>query len=492
MLLENLLESIEKKAVSQVKDLRIKGIKYDSREVVQGDLFVAIKGFQTDGHQYIENALENGAVAVVLEDETYCTDRYPWILVSDSRLSLAQLSAAFFDYPSRKFTLIGVTGTNGKTTTTNLIARILEDAGYKVGLIGTIHNRIGSRILPGERTTPESLDLQKLFREMTEEGVTHVVMEVSSHALDLHRVTGSEFDLAVFTNLTQDHLDYHKSMEDYYQAKAKLFLGLDSPHNVKPGDKYAIVNTDDLWGKRLLKEIKVKTISYGIEQGAFFRADQIKITPTGVSFLVDDRMINLKLTGKFNVYNSLAALAAVHALGIPLEKGIASLEKVTGIPGRFQLVEGSGDITVIVDYAHTPDSLENILATAREFAQRRIITVFGCGGNRDRTKRPLMGKAAARYSDFCIITSDNPRNEEPEAIIEDILSGLKEISFENYRVVVDRRQAITEALNLAEKGDIVIIAGKGHETYQEIKGKKYPFDDKQVAEEILSSLRRRS
>ncbi|MFZ5944153.1 MAG: UDP-N-acetylmuramoyl-L-alanyl-D-glutamate--2,6-diaminopimelate ligase [Bacillota bacterium] len=488
VLLSSLLEGIELNSISRIEGLAIKGIKYDSRQVTKDDLFVAIRGFKTDGHKYIEKAIANGACAVVIEDAAYRSDRYPWLLVNSSREVLADLSAAFNDHPSREFLLIGVTGTNGKTTTTNLIAKVLEDQGHKVGLIGTIHNRIGNKIIPVERTTPESLDLQQLFKEMVENKVDSVIMEVSSHALDLHRVRGSDFDVAVFTNLTQDHLDYHHTMEKYYQAKAALFTRLLGSKSPKAREKLAVINGDDPWGQKLLKDTKVKTVTYGINSTVDFKAEDIQIASTGVSYSVNDSLVQLQLTGKFNVYNSLAALAVVANLGIPLQAAAQSLKQMA-VSGRFQLVEGTDDFAVIVDYAHTPDSLINILATAQEFVQGRIITVFGCGGDRDRTKRPIMGKAAAQYSDFCIVTSDNPRSEEPERIIGDILPGLQEISTqEKYKVVIDRKKAIEEALNMADRGDIVIIAGKGHETYQEIKGQKYPFDDKEVAEEILKVL----
>lgn len=486
MKLEALIKDIPKIAVSGISNIEIKGIKYDSRQVQKGDLFIAIKGFKTDGHQYIKNALANGAAAIVLEDKEHCSADFPWVLVENSRNILADLSTIFFNYPSHKFLLIGVTGTNGKTTTTNLIAKIFEDHGHKVGLIGTIHNRIGEKVIPVERTTPESSDLQELFAQMVEEGVSCVVMEVSSHALDLARVRGCDFDIAVFTNLTQDHLDYHHTMEDYYGAKAKLFTGVTQNYS-KGKEMVAVINGDDPWGQKLIGKIAGEKISYGIENEVDFKAQKININSRGVSYQVNNIDVQLQLTGKFNVYNSLAALAVAHSQGILLEKAIKSLEGVPGIPGRFQLIESTTqNFGVIVDYAHTPDSLINILTTAQEFAKGRIITVFGCGGDRDRTKRPLMGKAAAQYSDFTIITSDNPRTEDPQKIIEDILPGVKEIcDSERYRVIVDRKEAIKEAIKMAKKDDIILIAGKGHETYQEINGEKFPFDDKKVAEEML-------
>lgn len=487
MKLETLVQDISKIAIARIINIEIKGIKYDSRLVKPGDLFVAIKGFNTDGHQYIKNAIANGASAVVLEDKSYCSLEFPWVLVENSRNALADLSAVFYDHPSRNFLLVGVTGTNGKTTTTNLIAEIFADQGYKVGLVGTIHNRIGKKIIPVERTTPESSDLQELFSQMVAEKVTCAVIEVSSHALDLARVRGCEFDIAVFTNLTQDHLDYHKSMEEYYKAKAKLFtnLGLNSTKNKK---KIGIINGDDPWGQKLLAETTVEKLSYGVDKDVNLKAKEIKIASCGVNYHVNNHKVNLMLTGKFNVYNSLAALAVAESQGIPLEKAIKSLESVTGIAGRFELVESTEDFVVIVDYAHTPDGLINILSTAEEFTKGRIITVFGCGGDRDRTKRPLMGKAAAEHSDYLIVTSDNPRTEDPQQIIKDILPGIEQqVSTNMYRVVVDRKKAIREAIKMAQKDDIIIIAGKGHETYQEINGKKYPFNDKKVAEEILKS-----
>ncbi|SMB96442.1 UDP-N-acetylmuramoylalanyl-D-glutamate--2,6-diaminopimelate ligase [Desulfonispora thiosulfatigenes DSM 11270] len=468
-----------------IDDIDLKGIQYDSRSIKEGDLFIAIKGFKVNGHHYINDALKNGASIVLIEDKNYCSHDYPWILVSDSRAALADLSAKYFGYPSRNFTLIGITGTNGKTTTSNLIAKILEEQGEKVGLIGTIHNRIGSEILPVERTTPESRDLQELFAQMVQKDVTYVIMEVSSHALDLMRVRGSEFDIAVFTNLTQDHLDYHETMENYFNAKSKLFFELTNESSKKQ-KKYAIINKDDEWGKLLLQKYRGNKISYSIEEDTDFKAEEIKISAKGVEYNVNKTKVNLKLTGKFNVYNSLAALAVASSINIPLKKAIKTIEEINGVAGRFQVINNSCGFSVIIDYAHTADSLVNILTTAKEFVQNKIITVFGCGGDRDKSKRPKMGEAAAKYSDYCIVTSDNPRTENPEAIIKDILPGIqKEISNEQYEIIINRKDAIKKAVEVAHEGDIIIIAGKGHETYQEINGKKYPFDDKEIVEELL-------
>lgn len=485
MKITEVLAELDSRDSSVLSNIDIKGIQYDSRSVKEGELFVAIKGFNVDGHHYINKAIENGASVIVIEDKAYCSDNYNWILVSDSRAALADLSARFYAYPSRKFTLIGITGTNGKTTTANLIAQILEDQGEKIGLIGTIHNRIASKIIPVERTTPESRDLQELFSEMVQNDVSYVIMEVSSHALDLMRVRGSEFDIAVFTNLTQDHLDYHETMEDYFSAKEKLFLELND-NSFKSQQKYAIFNKDDSWGKFLSEKYIRNQISYSIEEDANFKAEDIKISAQGVGYKIHQKEVNLKLTGKFNVYNSLAALAVASAVNIPLEEAIKSLELIEGVAGRFQVVDNPYGFSVIIDYAHTADSLINILTTAGEFVQNKIITVFGCGGNRDKGKRPKMGEAAGKYSDYCIITSDNPRFEDPEEIIADILPGIKKGKKpDQYKIIVKRKEAIEKAVELAAKGDIIIIAGKGHETYQEINGEKYPFDDKQIVEEIF-------
>ena len=486
--LHELMEKMKYKDHAVLQGLGITGIQYDSRKIELGNLFVAIKGFNSDGHEYIQQALENGAIAVIIEDEKYCSLEYPWILVEDSRVALAEISAAFYQNPSEKLKLVGVTGTNGKTTTTNLIAQILEHMGHKVGVIGTLGNRIGDKFTEGSRTTPEALDLQRLFAQMVEEKVEYAIMEVSSHALDLHRVDKCHFDVAVFTNLTQDHLDYHKTMEEYCKAKTQLFIMMDKSA-FKGVAKTAVINIDDAWANHFLVSSGGALATYGIEKEASWKAEDIEIKADGVSYSIDGMRVDLPLSGKFNIYNSLAAMAAANALGVAVEDCIKALSDSHGVAGRFQRVKTDKDLTVIIDYAHTPDGLENVITTAKEIAQGRVITVFGCGGDRDRTKRPIMGQIAAKLSDYCFVTSDNPRTEDPEKIIADILPGVEKYMAPNrYKVRPDRHQAIVEAVKMARKGDIVLIAGKGHEDYQEINGVKHHFNDYEVALEALNEV----
>ena len=484
--LTDLLQEVTYKEHRVLQGMMITGIQYDSRKVELGNLFVAIKGFETDGHNYIRQALDNGAIAILVSDEAYCSVEYPWILVEDSRLALAEISSAFYGHPSEKLKLIGVTGTNGKTTTTNLICDIIHAQGHKTGLIGTIHNRIGDRVLEGSRTTPESLELQRMFAEMVEEGIDYAVMEVSSHALELQRVACCDFDMAVFTNLTQDHLDYHETMENYCKAKTMLFRTLGAKGEKAGLAKTAIINIDDPWSNHFMVASNAPVITYGIEKDGSWKAEQVQVTANGVQYVVDDMPVQLHLNGNFNVYNSLAALAVGEALGFHVADVIKALEQVPGIAGRFQKVESDKDYTVIVDYAHTPDGLENVISTAKAFAEGRVITVFGCGGDRDRTKRPLMGKVAAKLSNYCVVTSDNPRTEDPEQILADILPGVQEYMTETaYTVEADRRKAISFAIAMAQPGDVVLLAGKGHENYQEINGVKHHFDDYEVALEAM-------
>lgn len=486
--LGDLLQEVSYQKHCILQGLSITGIQYDSRKVVLGNLFVAIKGFQSDGHKYIKQALDNGAIAIMISDEAYCSNEYPWILVEDDRLALAQISNAYYGHPSEKLTLIGVTGTNGKTTTTNLICTIIEAQGQKTGLIGTIHNRIGSRVLEGSRTTPESLELQEMLAEMVEEGIRYAVMEVSSHALELQRVSCCDFDIAVFTNLTQDHLDYHETMENYCQAKTLLFRMLGAKGETAGLQKTAIINLDDPWANHFILASNVPVVTYSMHKDASWKAEDVQVGAEGVHYTVDHHPVNLHLTGNFNVYNSLAALAAGEAMGFSPEAVIKALEDVKGIAGRFQTVRGARGFSVIVDYAHTPDGLKNVISTAQAFAEGRVITVFGCGGDRDRTKRPLMGEVAAKLSDFCVVTSDNPRTEQPVQILQDILPGVeKHMSAEQYHVEVDRRKAINFAVQMAESGDVVLLAGKGHENYQDVNGKKHHFDDYEIAQEAIEA-----
>lgn len=485
MLLRELLGVVDVRAAGGNHDVRLKGITYDSRKVCPGFLFVSIKGFKSDGHDYVGQAIKRGAIAVVMEREVEFPPDIAWAVVQDTRHALALLSARFFGDPSKQLKMIGVTGTNGKTTTTSLISSILSSSGDKVGLIGTVHNRIGAQVIPVSHTTPESTDLQELLRKMIVEGVGACVMEVSSHALALNRVDGCEFDMAVFTNLTQDHLDFHQNMEDYLEAKLKLFRNLNLP-GVKGAMKCAVINADDPAAERFVQAAAGLIYTFGVKNTADVYATEIDVNTRGVSFNIDGKLgrcqLNLHLTGLFNVYNVLGAFTAAAALGVPHEIIKDALENVQGVPGRFEQVDTGQDFTVIVDYAHTPDGLENILKTARQLTQGRLITVYGCGGDRDRGKRPVMGSIAAKYSDFQIITSDNPRTENPAKIIQDIIEGVRPlVQKENYLVEQDRRKAIGLAISMARKDDVVIIAGKGHEDYQIIGADKFPFDDRREA-----------
>lgn len=490
MTLEELTEGVVVKARGGEQRIPLRGLHYDSRKVEPGFLFVAVKGFTTDGHHYINDALARGAVAVVLEDKVLLPPGVSWVQVDDSRRALGFLAARFYNYPSRMVRLIGVTGTNGKTTTTHLIQALLEGVGKPTGLIGTIANRLGDKVLPAAHTTPESLDLQELLKRFVGLGAQYVVMEVSSHALALHRVAGAEFDVAVFTNLSQDHLDFHRDMEEYFQAKARLFRNLED--GVKKGPKYAVINGDDVYGQRLKDLTPVPVITYGLSPACHVRAVDIRLAANGAACRLlwagGETELQLQLTGRFNIYNALAAFTVGLQEGLEPREIVTALSRVEGVSGRLEQVRQGQPFTVVIDYAHTPDGLENVLTAARQVTRGRLIVVFGCGGNRDRGKRPLMGKVAARLSDYLIITSDNPRNEDPEAIIADILPGVKEVPGIPYVVVVDRRQAIARALAMAREGDMVVIAGKGHETYQIVKGEILPFDDRQVAREELAAL----
>lgn len=471
----------------------IRGISYDSRKVRDGFAFVCVEGFKTDGHNFVASALSNGAAAIVAQKPVEVPEGVPLILVRDSRKTLAQMAVAFAGFPSRRLTMVGITGTNGKTTTTYLIEKIFKEAGFKTGLIGTIMNKISDKILPVTNTTPESLDLQMLLKEMVDAGVSHVVMEVSSHALELDRVAGVEFDTAIFTNLTQDHLDFHDTMENYLQAKTKLFADIDKYHG-KTRQKYCIINADDPGSGSIMEAAAGKVLTYGIENNCDVRAFNISLQANGVAFEVSspqgDLSLNLHLSGMFNVYNALAAVAAGLAQEIDPDTVKEALESVKGVPGRLEKVDEGEEFSVLVDYAHTPDGLENIIQAARAFARGRVITVFGCGGDRDQTKRPIMGEISARLSDYSVLTSDNPRTEEPLFILSQIEEGVrKAVDRTKYSVIPDRREAIAYSIRMAQPGDVILIAGKGHETYQIVQDKVLHFDDREVASEILKQLK---
>jgi UDP-N-acetylmuramoyl-L-alanyl-D-glutamate--2,6-diaminopimelate ligase len=473
-------------------DVPCTAVTPDSRRVVPGAIFVALKGLRVDGSAFAAQAIDAGAAAVVAEQPPSAPVRVPWIVVTDARVALARLAAEHFGHPSRQMKVVGITGTNGKTTTSYLVSAIFEAAGVRCGLMGTVAYRIGDRSVDATRTTPEAPDVQALMREMVAAGCGACAMEVSSHALALHRVDGIHFAAGVFTNLTRDHLDFHADMEDYFAAKRRLFEML-------PPGAPSIVNVDDPRAAALI-EAASAPVTYGIGKPADVTPGPLTYTLSGLRFDIRTPQgavrVSSRLVGKPNVYNILAAVATTMALGVPLDAIARGLEQLPGVPGRFELVSGPGDdITVVVDYAHTDDALRNLLETARPMATRRLITVFGAGGDRDRTKRPLMGMVAARLSDVVVITSDNPRSEDPARIIEEVKRGAEpEMRQRRAEVltIAERRAAIVEAIRRAAAGDVVLIAGKGHEKYQEIAGRTLPFDDVAVAREALEARRIKS
>ncbi len=467
-------------------------IERDSRKATKGTLFVAIKGANFDGHDFLEDVLKKGAVAVLSEKDFVPPEGLTLIRVPNTEEALKKIAPFFHDYPAKKMRIIGITGTNGKTTTSYLIRKILRDNGKKVGLIGTIQIMIEDEVIKTANTTPDIVELQNVLSKMANVGVDYVVMEVSSHALALNRVAGIEFDTAVFTNLTQDHLDFHKTMENYRDAKTKLFKLL-SENTTKP-NKCAIVNIDDSAGEYMLKAAACKHITYSINSNSSLRAENPNVTSTGTNFLLTGEygeiLINLHLTGYFNVYNTLAAIGACLAENIPLESIKNTLKNFERVAGRFERVGGK-DISVIVDYAHTPDGVENALKTAKEIAENRVIVVFGCGGDRDKTKRPIMGKIAAKIADVVIATSDNPRTEDPESILNDVMAGVSEnIGKKQVESILDRKTAIFRAIEIAMPGDIVAILGKGHENYQILNTGRIHFDDGEVAKDALKEYKK--
>ncbi|MCK4244042.1 MAG: UDP-N-acetylmuramoyl-L-alanyl-D-glutamate--2,6-diaminopimelate ligase [Candidatus Omnitrophica bacterium] len=494
MKLKELIKDLKVEKITPLANPDISGISYDSRRVKEGYLFVAIRGFKDDGHRYLSEALEHGARAVIVEKDTLLAKKnIAKIRVKDSRVALAILSSNFYHAPSEHLKVIGVTGTNGKTTVTYLLEAILKKAGYRTGLIGTITYKIGDRIIAAHTTTPESLELESLLAELVREKSDYLVMEVSSHSLTQHRVEKIEFDAAIFTNLAKfEHLDYHHRMKEYLSAKLSLFQKYlaESPKK----EKRAIINIDDPFASSFLKAArinKIKVITYGMK-GGDVRARNYLTTELGASFKIESLAGNLqiftKLMGKFNLYNILAAVSFGIAEGINLELVKEGIEGAETIPGRLEPVDCGQPFKVLVDYAHTESALRNLLLFARELPFDRILLIFGCGGDRDRRKRPLMGKIAAKFADFSIITSDNPRSEEPESIIKEIEKGIRRGYRKKYKVVVDREEAIREGIAKAEKGDLLLIAGKGHETYQILKDTIIPFDDRLLTRKILENM----
>ncbi len=478
MILRRLLKDIEVRAMSASPELEITGVSYDSRTTKPGDLFVAVSGFATDGHRFIPMAIERGAAAILCEHDM--PEGTPWIQVSSARQTLALLGGNWYGHPADSMDVIGVTGTNGKTSVTCLVKTILEETlGAKVGLVGTIRNQIGEEILETERTTPESFALQGLLAQMRDAGCTHVVMEVSSHALALHRVGGIRFTTGAFTNLTEDHLDFHVTMEEYRLAKSRLFRMCER----------GVFNIDDEVSEKMIAEASCSIMTVGTTANADICAKNVELASDHIEMTVWEKDVPTKvhvgIPGRFTVSNSLIALGIARTLEIPMEAAAAALGTAKGVKGRIEVVPTSGkDFTVLIDYAHTPDGLENVLRSVRDFCKGRVIVVFGCGGDRDKTKRPIMGTIALENADFAIVTSDNPRTEEPMAIINDILCGMKGIK-KPYVVEEDRRRAIRVALRCARKHDIIVLAGKGHETYQILGTEKTHLDER---EEVASAL----
>ena len=482
MKLKALLNGLDVLCVNADPELEIVDIVYDSRKVKPGSLFVAVTGFVTDGNKYIPMALEKGAVAVVTAVKP--EEDIPYVLVSSDRMALALLGANFYNHPSDSMKVVGITGTNGKTSSALLLKHVLETAcGAKVGLVGTMGNMIGDTFLPGDRTTPESLDLQALFAQMRDAGCGYAVMEVSSHAIALDRVAGVRFAVAAFTNLTEDHLDFHKTMEAYCDTKAELFARTEK----------CVANLDDAWFERMCAKNKGQLLTTSVRNEADLQAKDLQLLSDGISFTVvfaqEEISVQLPIPGKFTVYNALTVLGCAVQLGVSLQDAANALKTATGVKGRVEVVPTPGKpYTILIDYAHTPDGIENVLSSVRGFCSGRLIAVFGCGGDRDPMKRPIMGKIGVDLADWAIITSDNPRTEEPMAIINDIVKGIGPEQ-KNYEVIENRISSIRHAMDIAQKDDIIVLAGKGHETYQEIHGVKHHLDEREVVADYLLEMK---
>lgn len=464
--------------------VEVRAVETDSRKVKPGTLFICMRGYQTDGHLFVNEAVSNGAVAIIAEEKI--STEVPIIQVTDTIRATAQIANKFYSYPTSKLPLIGITGTNGKTTVSYLLESIYRTYGTKTGVIGTIETKIGETTYQTNNTTPDALSLQKLFHQMNQEEVKQAIMEVSSHAIDLGRVYGSDFDTVIFTNLSQDHLDYHKTEENYFRVKSYLFAQLGNTY--KGTDKFAVVNADDSHLDELKKATAQSIITYGIKNKADVSAEDMQLFPGRIIFRLKTPLgtvkITSRLTGEFNIYNMLAASAAAIANHVPLQTIKEAFELIEGVPGRFETVDAGQDYAVIVDYAHTPHALRNTLQTGKSLTTGKLYTVIGCGGERDQTKRPLMAMEAIQLADHTIFTTDNPRKEDPRNIILDMTINL-DASRYNFEIEVDREKAIKKAIDYAQAGDIIIIAGKGHETYQEINGRSYPFDDRVVARNAI-------
>ena len=481
MILKSLLKGLDYEVIKGNEESKVQNIRYDNRKIEQGDAFVCVKGFKVDGHSFIGDAIKKGAKTLIVQEDVSVQEDITIIKVRDTRKALAIMSSNYFGNPKDKLKIIGITGTNGKTTSAFIIKSILEKAGFMTGLIGTIANYIGNKKVDAVRTTPESYELHELFKNMVDAGVEYCVMEVSSHSLELDRVYGVQFEEGIFTNLTRDHLDFHKTFENYYNAKFKLF----------ERSNHSIINLDDPYGANIVKDIeergvKTKVSTFSIEKESDFKAFEIKSHSNGSEFKVNLESIeefSINIPGEYNKYNSLGCIICAYNLNIPMDKIKEGLSDVV-IPGRCELVAKEKNLpySIIIDYAHTPDGLENILSTVKAFTKNRMISVFGCGGDRDKVKRPQMGKIGCELSDIAIITSDNPRSEEPMDIINDIV---KPLNYDNFVIEVNRKEAIRKAMNMALEGDVIVIAGKGHETYQILKDETIHFDEREVVYDIL-------
>ena len=476
--LKDILKDVDFEILQGNLNVSVNKLAYNSKLIEEGDIFFCIKGFKVDGHKYFNSAIEGGAKVIICEEDLYSNNEVTILKVKDSRKALALCSKNYYKSPCDHMKIVGITGTNGKTTSAFMMKSILEEAGFKVGLIGTVANYIGDKKLKSERTTPESLELQELFRDMVDNEVDYCIMEVSSHSLELNRVYGVEFSTGIFTNLTQDHLDFHGTLENYFNAKKILF-------NVS---KNKIINIDDDHGKKIAKEFKDKVLTFGERNIGDLTSTNIINESKGVKFNLDingnNHLIELNMPGFHNVYNALGVIGASVVEGIDIESIKRGLKKSV-VPGRCEIISNGMELgyDIVVDYAHTPDGLENILSCARDFTKGRLIGVFGCGGDRDKTKRHIMGEIGSRLCDITVITSDNPRSENPMNIINDIIIGIKK---DNYKVVENRKEAIKEAINMARPLDVIVIAGKGHEDYQVLKDKTIHFDEREIVKEILA------
>ncbi len=486
-ILKDILYKVSLVSVSGDRQLELTGLSLDSRTVKPNTMFVAIKGTQVDGHDYIDQAIAQGATCVVCEQlPENLSDQITYVQVEQGMKALGQIAANFYQQPSHELQLVAITGTNGKTTTATLLFQLFRDLGYNVGLISTVNNRINNEIIPATHTTPDAIALNQLLRKMVEAGCTHCFMEASSHAIEQERIAGVKFTGAVFTNLSHDHLDYHGSFEAYINAKKKLFDQL-------PKSAFALTNVDDKRGFIMLQNCKANKHTYGIKRMADFKGKIVSNTIKGLELEFDRQAVWFKLIGDFNAYNLLAAYAVGVLLGEQNETLLTLLSNIDAAPGRFDRVAAPSEITAIVDYAHTPDALEKVLTTISQFrsGQEQVITVVGCGGNRDKEKRPVMAQIACKYSDRVILTSDNPRDEEPEAILTDMQVGVNHACAPKVLTIVDRKEAIKTACSLSTTQDIILVAGKGHETYQEVKGIRHDFDDKEILTEMLALVKGR-